>query len=49
MTIVRTIGPLLSFPVINARISVEQLSYEQGSSPVIAQNCAVECMAKVRA
>ena len=43
-----TIGPLLSFPVINAKISVEQLSYAQGSSPAMGQNCAVECMARVR-
>ena len=43
-----TVGPLLSFPVINAKVSVEQLSCAQGSSPAMAQNCAVECMAKVR-
>lgn len=42
-------GPLLSFPVINAKVTVKQLSYTQGSSPVMAQNCAVECMTKVLA
>ena len=47
-TIICTTGPLLSFPVINAKISVEQLSCTQGSSPAMVQNCAVECMAKVR-
>ena len=48
ITIICVIGPLLSFPVINAKISVEQLSYAQGSSPAMGQVCAVECMAKVR-
>ena len=43
-----TVGPLLSFPVINAKVTVKRLSYAQGSSPVMAQNCAVECMTKVR-
>jgi len=48
ITIICTVGPLLSFPVINAKINVEQLSCAQGSSPAMGQVCAVECMAKVR-
>ena len=47
-SIIYTIGPLLSFPVINAKVSVDKLSYTPGSSPAMGQNCAVECMAKVR-
>lgn len=42
------VGPLLSFPIINAKITIEQLLFTLGSSPAMGQNCAIECMTEVR-
>ncbi|XP_065909117.1 ribosome-releasing factor 2, mitochondrial-like isoform X2 [Dysidea avara] len=39
-------GPLLSFPIINAQIKVEEMSVSQDSSPAMGQACATQCITK---
>ena len=41
------VGPLLSFPIINAQIKVEEMSVSQDSSPAMGQACATQCITKV--